>query len=206
MAITLGEFVGGRKTIPTEQIEAVVATGATLPNAFGLLLGGEFPEAEHGIEAAVSRYRAIYAEHADEWTVLYPGVADFLKTAQAGEIALTVVSNKGEPALRASLSALGIADHFALILGEQADLDPKPSPDIFNHRIAPAFTDIPRNRMLFVGDTPADLAFANSVGIDACWASHGHGDEKACLSLDPVCVIDGFDQLATFAGLKDATA
>jgi phosphoglycolate phosphatase len=206
MSKTLGELLGGGETITTEQIEAVVATGATLPDAFGLLLADKLQQAERKIDLAVARYRAIYAEHADEWSTLYPGVAPFLKAALANEVALVVVSNKGEPALRASLGALGIAGHFALILGEQAGLRPKPAPDIFDHRIVPAFADIPRNEMLFVGDTPADLEFANSVGIDACWAAHGHGDEKACRLLDPVSVIDGFDELAKFVGLKVCAA
>lgn len=206
MSTTLGELLGDKETITREQIEAVVATGPTLPDTFSLLLADKLPEAERKVDHAVARYRAIYAEHANEWTTLYPGVAHFLNAAHSKEIALTVVSNKGELALHASLNALGIADYFTLILGEQEDLRPKPAPDVFDRRIAPAFKDIPRSEMLFVGDTPADLAFAKTVGIDACWAAYGHGDRKACLLLDPVCVIDGFDHLAMFVGLEDSTA
>lgn len=201
MTTTLDELLGASNGITAEGIETVVAAGLTLPDTFAHLLAGRLPEFEDKMTWAVARYRAIYAKHGHDWTTLYPGVAELLQSAQSRKIALAVVSNKGEPALRASLKALGIGDCFTLVVGEQANLRPKPAPDIFNHCIVPAFASIHSSEILFVGDTPADLAFANSVGIDACWAAHGHGDDKACRLLNPVCVIDGFDELATFLGL-----
>lgn len=194
MISTLDKEARSKNPITTEEIEAVVATGPTLPEAFRLLLAKG--TAQSDIDEAVALYRSIYRGHANQWTELYPGVASFLKAARDHGIALAVVSNKGEPALRASLDALNIARYFTLILGEQADLKPKPAPDIFDHLILPSFPDVSRRDMLFVGDTPADLVFANVVGIDACWAVHGHGDARACRALNPLYVINGFDELA----------
>jgi phosphoglycolate phosphatase len=191
------------RPITIDDIETVVATGPTLPDTFAQLLGPDASTLD--IDAAVLRYRATYSEHANDWTTLYPGVASFLQTAQDQGMALAVVSNKGETALRASLDALGITGHFALILGEQTDLKPKPAPDIFDHRIVPAFPNISRQDMLFIGDTPADLGFAKAVGIDGCWASHGHGNEATCQAYAPVCIIDGLDDLAAFVGLDSST-
>lgn len=199
MVSTLGQVSGGKTPITKEEIEAVVATGPTLPDTFKRLL--PHGAAQSDIDKAVALYRAVYMEHANHWTALYTGVASFLKTATTHGIALAVVSNKGEPALRASLDALNITHYFALIVGEQADLKPKPAPDIFDHHILPAFSDISRHDMLFIGDTPADLAFANAVGIDACWAAHGHGDPLACRALGPAHIIEVFDELAVRLGL-----
>ncbi|MEO9079527.1 MAG: HAD family hydrolase [Rhodanobacter sp.] len=195
MQETLRELLGAEGEIEAPDIERVVATGATLPKTFDALfsmLGASSPER---IDTAIQDYRARYAQDSSRWTTLYPGVRGCLDFAQANGMCVAVVSNKGESALQAALGSLDIVQYFDLVLGEQADLPPKPAPDVFDRRIRAGFSTIDTKAMLFVGDTPADLEFAKNAGIDSCWAVYGHGTRAACQAFQPRFEINNFHEL-----------
>lgn len=197
---TLGDLLGPAGNLDVADIEQVVATGAALPRTFELLLAKLGASSPERVDDAIGNYRARYARDSARRTTLYPGVRRCLDAVRANGMRTAVVSNKGEAALRAALGNLGILDHFDLVLGEQADLPPKPAPDLFERRIRPFFELADNTSALFVGDTPADLAFANNARIDSCWATYGHGDPAACRALHPRFEIDDFHQLRTLLG------
>ena len=55
--------------------------------------------------------------------------------------------------------------------------------------IQPKFKEIDPKQILMVGDTPADLLFAQNIGADSCWAEYGYGDAKTCRALNPTYTI-----------------
>ncbi|WP_417280382.1 HAD family hydrolase [Celeribacter sp.] len=195
MMETLNRLLGSMHGVGEAQIETVVATGAALPDTFMQLLPAGLDDR---VGPAVTLYREIYGDHSALWTTLYPGVATGLATLRKAGLQTAVVSNKGEPALRNALAHLGILETFDLVLGEQADIAPKPAPDLFVKCVAPAFPQVSKNKMLFVGDTPADLKFAKRAGIDGVWARYGHGAPETCRALQPVCEITDFFDLQRF--------
>ena len=49
--------------------------------------------------------------------------------------------------------------------------------------IRPAFPVVPRERVIVVGDTEADLAFVDNAHVANCWAKYGYGDREKCESM-----------------------
>ncbi len=66
--------------------------------------------------------------------------------------------------------------------------------------IKPKYKEISPKQILMVGDTPADLLFAQNIGANSRWAEYGFGDKKACLAIHPTYTIKQFaDILAIVA-------
>ncbi len=195
MRETLTELTASASQPDEDEIERALARGASLPGAVAQLLEQRDLHTPARAEQIINRYRQLYSSHGLSRTILYPGVAECLASVKAAGMKCAVVSNKGEAALRAALVHLAIAGFFDLVLGEQADLPPKPAPDLYYRRVQPTFADIAPRETLFVGDTPADLQFARNCGLSACWADYGHGAPGACRALSPKFEISDFFEL-----------
>ena len=48
---------------------------------------------------------------------------------------------------------------------------------------------------VMVGDTAADIGFAQAAGIASCWVSYGYGDADTCRSMKPDFVVDTLSDL-----------
>lgn len=119
----------------------------------------------------------------------FPGAETVLAVAQAQNIPVVVLSNKGAAVLENSLARLGLRPYVALLLGDGSfpthPLPLKPDPAQFTEIIRPRFPAVPSSDMLMIGDTTTDLLFAHNCGIAAGWASYGFGEPAACHALQP---------------------
>lgn len=139
---------------------------------------------------------------------LYAGVLETLLAARRAGVGIVVVSNKGEPALRASVETLGLAPLVHAVLGDlrtpSGQAPRKPDPALYEQRVRPLFPAVPVERILTVGDAPVDLEFGQAIGADSCYASYGFGDSQACLSCRPTHVISCFSELTSVLGFPDS--
>lgn len=170
-------------------ILSLISSGNTLQETL-LALG--IPE--RLVPEWVSAYRRLYTQH-ERHARLFDGVADTLNTLKSKGRRLVLLSNKGRVAVEGSLQTLGIGQYFDLILAEQPGLPGKPDPSVFTLRIAPHYPALLPSECVMVGDTPADLQFAQAIGSLACFAAYGYGQEDACRAI-------GYDfRLQQFADL-----
>ncbi|QHL87108.1 HAD hydrolase-like protein [Nibribacter ruber] len=182
-------FAHYQATAPAaEAVMQAVSTGASLPNILPQL-HPVLPQEE--LQEWVTTYRHIYSTEGTKFTTLFPGTEQLLQTAHATGHICIVISNKGQRAIEEALTKYHIAGYFDLVIGDdpKVPIEKKPHPMAFQELIVPRYPHVQPQQFLMIGDTHADLGFANNAGIDACWAAYGYGDQDLCLEQAPRYII-----------------
>lgn len=141
----------------------------------------------------ITDWRAVYAAEAHGLTRPFPGAVEALKRLKSSGAILAVMSNKNEPALRASLDRVGLMDYFSCVVGQLPDRPKKPDPFSYRELISPALPDHDPEGMLMVGDSEADLLFGRAIGARTCFAAYGYGDQKRCAGLADMTILHPSD-------------
>lgn len=141
------------------------------------------------IHHLLSTYEAIYLAEGEEKSAPFPKAAEILAQLHTASFILTVVSNKAVMAVNTALERFHLKKYIAMVIGDTKTLRKKPDPMAYTDFIKPKYNDINSKQILMVGDTPADLLFAQNIGADSCWAEYGYGDKTTCLALNPTYTI-----------------
>lgn len=179
-------------SLPHEwDIQATI--GISLGEAFKIL----YPELEDSqVPNWVETYRRFYRTDGEQQLDLYPGTQELLDFALKADCVLTVLSNKHIDFVNSFLKKLGIHPYFQLIIGDNGKIKKKPDPSLYYSEIQPIFPEIKQHQVLMIGDSTADLLFAENVQIDACWAAYGYGNPTQCLALKPTHIIHEISELS----------
>jgi phosphoglycolate phosphatase len=158
----------GHAPDPATDLASLV--GPPLPEVLRRLL---LPYGDDRIDAAVTAYRAHYAEIGMYEATLYPGVAAMLETLRATGAALFVATSKRTIFARPILWRLGLADRLHGIYGTEPDggLDDKA-------RLIAALLRLegldPRTTVM-AGDRSHDITGAHANGVRAIGVLWGYG-------------------------------
>jgi len=117
------------------------------------------------LDAAVADYLAAYYRHPVLHTRLFPHVEEDLQAFTAAGIRLGICTNKQQSLSEQILHALGIAQHFAVVVG--GDTVPACKPAL-GHLIATAQRmglDAQGGNWVYVGDSHIDYSTAQAAGI-----------------------------------------
>lgn len=132
-------------------------------------------------EKILSDYIVYYNAHAQIFTAPYEGVETLLATLQSKGIAVAVVSNKGDEAVKAL-----VGQYFPsvpVVIGERKGVRRKPAPD----SLLEAMRELNANpeTTVLVGDSEVDALAAKNAGI--AWAAAGWGfrDKDELLAHNP---------------------
>lgn len=186
----------GEAAPAASRLSAVIASGVPLAEAFEALS----PHLNSGqVEHCVKRYREHYPQADHSMTVLYEGVQDAIRGIHDLGVAIVVLSNKGRVAVESALQRFKLQDMVSHVLAADPGMPTKPHPDVFHRRVAPLFGDREASDFLMIGDTAADIRFAQAVGIASCWASYGYGDRDGCRALAPDYEISRFSEAIEIA-------
>ncbi len=112
---------------------------------------------------ALKYFSEYYAEHLEDNTAPYDGVADALAALAAKGRKMAVVSNKGYDAVQV-LCRRFFAPHVTLFYGVNSALRKKPAPDMLLAAMKELGSD--RSDCVMVGDGEPDIAMARAAGID----------------------------------------
>ena len=175
------------KSIPNhdfsdETIRAGLGMESTLKT-----LSPELSDSE--LQKLLTIYETIYLKEGEEKSAPFSKADEVLAKLDAAGIILTVVSNKAVAAVNAALKSFKLSRYIAIIVGDTKTLRKKPDSMAYTDFLKPKFPSILPCEILMVGDTPADLLFAQNIGADSCWAEYGYGDAKACRALKPQYII-----------------
>lgn len=143
------------------------------------------------LDAAYARLLAFYEMHIADHSRQFPNVVAALDTLRAEGVTLAVVTNKQEGLSRAVLSASGLLDRFATVIGGDT-LGPgrgKPRPDMLL-----AMVERCGGPAVFVGDSRYDVEAAKAAALPVVACSFGYR-QGPVETLGADAVIDGFDQL-----------
>jgi phosphoglycolate phosphatase len=181
-------------------IDRVIASGVVLEEAFAKLLTGA---TSADVVECVGRYRELYSEVDQETTVLFDGADETLSALHRADRRIVVLSNKGRAAIETALNRFRLLDKVSAVLAADPGEPVKPNPEAFVRRVRPLFEGVPLSAFLMIGDTSADIEFAQASGIASCWASYGYGDADRCLSMKPDLEIRSLSELLSTPLLFD---
>jgi phosphoglycolate phosphatase len=142
------------------------------------------------LDEVATRYRAEYARAPVVHTRPYLRVKETLAQLP---MAKAIATNKPGQLARTIVDKLGLAEHFALVLGEDDVGARKPDPLIVD--IARGKLGATRAATLYVGDSLVDAATANAAGVDACLVTYGYEDRDAIARAPAKFHIGRFDEL-----------
>jgi len=140
-------------------------------------------------------YRSIYNGERERRTSLFPGAKELLERVTGDGVPALVVSNKGSVAVASELDRLGVREHIQTIFAADAVLYQKPDPRLYHAEIKAHFPQFADREVLVIGDTEADIRFAQNAGLACCWAAYGYGNRDECLRLKPDWIIQSLGEL-----------
>ena len=144
------------------------------------------------LEQLFQAFLVYYEAHICEESALFPGVVAALDRLEARGFAFAVCTNKIEHPARKLLAALGIADRFRAICGQDTFAVAKPDPRILTMTIAQA-GGAPEDAIM-VGDSGADIAAAKAAGVPVIAVDFGYTDRPVG-EFGPDRIISHFDAL-----------
>jgi phosphoglycolate phosphatase len=127
------------------------------------------------VATLVKRLKEVYGSRSDRLTKPYDGIADLLDALERQGIAMAVLSNKPHELTVGLVGRLLGSWSFAPVYGERPPLPRKPNPSAAL-AIAAELALAPED-ILYVGDTPTDLATARAAGMPALAAAWGFRSE-----------------------------
>lgn len=147
-------------------------------DGMGMLARRALPPGRRGeadVSACVERMKAVYSARSTRKTRPYEGVEALLDAVEAAGIPKAVLSNKPHPLTVGLVKALLGRWKFAAVLGERPGVPRKPDP-AGALEIAAALALAPAD-MLYVGDTPTDMATALAAGMPSAGVTWGFRSE-----------------------------
>lgn len=180
-----------------ERIKEILSTGANLVEILPLLHPGLQQASTSELQEWVQHYRRLYETEGGQLTTLFAGATQLLSQLQKLNMTCVVLSNKGQRAIEDALQQFKLCSYFDLIIGDnpQTPFPKKPDPAAFHQIIQPRYAQIESNQFLMIGDTPADLEFANNAGIASCWAAFGYGAPERCRQASPTFTVQNLSQV-----------
>ncbi|WP_340265364.1 HAD family hydrolase [Sphingobium mellinum] len=178
----------GRPSFPVDAIRPFVGKGAKVMLERALSASGGFDDdlLARTLPILLDYYEQNLAIH----SVPYPGLIAAIDALKHAGVKLAVCTNKAERFTIPLMHQIGLADHFASIVGGDTLGVAKPHPAPIHEMIARAGG----GRAVFLGDTSNDIAGARNAGIPSIAVSFGFLDGPV-EQLEADAVIHHFDEL-----------
>ncbi|HEV2321527.1 MAG TPA: phosphoglycolate phosphatase [Gammaproteobacteria bacterium] len=141
---------------------------------------------------ALGHFRRAYAQHLCVESKLYPGVQATLD-ALGGRAALACITNKSTEFTEPLLQALGIRDHFGLVVCGDSLPVMKPDPQPLLH--AAVQFDFTPDVCCMVGDSRNDIEAARAAQFRAVAVSYGYRQGEDLLALGADVQFDSMPEL-----------
>ncbi len=183
VAESIGELLEsyGAAALPVADVVTMVGEGAPRLVRRALARAGLRP----AVDDALARFLEIYDRRSMNHTVVYPGIHESLSLAlRRGPLA--VLTNKPLGPAIGILEALRLRGYFTRVIGGDSEYGRKPEPAGLLALQALA----PGDRLVMVGDSPADWQVAVNANCPFVFARFGFGATKFTAAPDTGLVID----------------
>jgi phosphoglycolate phosphatase len=182
----------GLAPIAYDDARRMVGAGARRMIERGLASGGK-ARTGADLDRMFADFIAYYADHVADQSRPFPGVEAALDTLAARGCRLAVCTNKLEWLSVRLLGALGLADRFAAICGQDTFAVQKPHPDALRGTVQRAGGSV--HRAVMVGDSLTDIATAHAASVPIVAVDFGYTDIPVA-QLAPDKIISHFNALA----------
>jgi phosphoglycolate phosphatase len=182
----------GLPAVGYDEARSLIGFGARRMIERGLAIAGR-PQPAAELDRMFNAFIAHYADHVADRSRPFPGVEAALDTLAGRGCRLAVCTNKLEWLSVRLLGALGLADRFAAICGQDTFAVQKPHPDALLGTLRMAGGD-PRQAVM-VGDSQTDIATARAARIPVVAVDFGY-TETPVAQLGPDLIISHFNYLS----------
>lgn len=156
-------------------------------------LPGEVRENEEVLQEMIRWYDTYYKAHCCDRSRAYPGIPELIRDLHQAGVKLAVISNKPHPQTLIVMETLfgyqdpdvsengfrregnnppkGSSDAFFYVQGQCERFAKKPDPEALLDCIAK--TGLPKEEIIYVGDSDVDVEFARRAGLDCIGCSWG---------------------------------
>ena len=187
----------GYPPLAKRQIEALIGDGIDKLVEGVLMESIDHVAGPAMLGAARVQFRQLYAARLFERGGVYPAVITTLEALAGRGIQLCCVTNKHSAFTLPLLDAAGLTPFLAFaICADHAD-ERKPKPDLL--LAASARLGIAPSEMLYVGDSPADIAAARAAGCPVAAVDYGYTDRARLAEAHPDWIIGS---IAEFVALS----
>ncbi len=145
------------------------------------------PDRSDLADRLIAETRAFYARNPMLHCRLYPGIDEMLDALSQDGSRLAVLSNKPHDLTLATVEGLRIEGLFDQVLGHREDFPRKPDPTSANYIVTKL--GVPREKVLYVGDTPIDMQTAVAAGLDIAAVTWGFRSEDELRAHSPKHVV-----------------
>ena len=114
-------------------------------------------------EEAMKDYYDFYESNHKQMVHAYNGIVELVKELHKNNIRLSIYTGKGRRSSEITLKQIGLYDYFDMIITGDDIEDHKPSPEGVE-KFLKKF-NLPRDKVLMIGDAPADVKAARATGI-----------------------------------------
>ena len=174
----------GREDFSREELLANV--GQPLPRQMELF------DAERA-ELLLEAYRAHHEEHHDSLIAEFPGVDEALSRLRAAGVRIIVVTSKRRRSVEMALEkfpGLDLVVDLFVTMEDTTEHKPHPEPLLKGLELA---GDVPRDRAVYVGDSPFDVQAAKAAGLTSVAVSWGAFSEDTLREADPDHLVPDLD-------------
>lgn len=123
------------------------------------------------VAAARQDFLSYYIDHIDRKTKPYEGIVQLLGNLQAAGVSLAVASNKFQAGTGELIHRFFPEIGWVAVYGQRPDVPLKPDPAVVEEILSGV--NIPRERVLYVGDSGVDIETAHRAGIKAVGVTWG---------------------------------
>jgi pyrophosphatase PpaX len=166
--------------------ELLANVGQPLPRQMEIL---DAEKAELLLEA----YRAHHEEHHDALIAEFPGVDEALYRLRAAGVRVVVVTSKRRRSVEMALEkfpGLDLVVDLFVTVEDTREHKPHPEPLLKGLELA---GDVPREKAVYVGDSPFDVQAAKAAGLTSVAVSWGAFSEDTLREADPDHLVPDID-------------
>jgi phosphoglycolate phosphatase len=200
LAETAGDLMGtlnvilareGLAPLPVASARALLGAGARALIARGFAQAGRTLAPEK-LQQLFGDFLDHYDAHIADESFLFPGVTAALDRAARAGCRLAVCTNKLEHSAHLLLAALGIAERFHFVCGQDTFGVAKPDPTPLIETVARVGGKL--KHAIMIGDSRTDIDAARAAGVPVIAVDFGYTDTPVA-ELGPDSVISHFDEL-----------
>ena len=174
----------GREDFTREELLANV--GQPLPRQM------EIFDAEKA-ELLLEAYRAHHEEHHDALIAEFPGVDEALNRLRTAGVRIIVVTSKRRRSVEMALEkfpGLDLVVDLFVTMEDTTDHKPHPEPLLKGLELA---GDVPKDKAVYVGDSPFDVQAAKAAGLRSVAVSWGAFSENTLREAEPDHLVPDID-------------
>lgn len=149
--------------------------------------------APENIDRARADFVKYYLDHIDCRTTPYDGIPELLAELDRRAIRMAVASNKFQAGTEKLVARFFPGVSFAVVFGQRPGVPLKPDPAVVGEILAR--TSVPRDEVLYVGDSGVDMLTARAAGVRSAGVTWGFRERQELVEAGASNIVDRPEQL-----------